>query len=422
MTIAPSAGSQQHAGEPRLTHATILSICAARIFLFAPFMTVAACIPLLGDAWNIGAAQAGTVVSGFYFAYSFSLFAFAWIADYVGAKRSVIASALLATVSSAAFGLFADDYLSALILYSLVGLFQGGVYTPVIMLFRENAHNERLGSAMGWLIGSTSIGYAASLALSGIGIAFGGWHAAFLLTALMPGLGMLALFIAIRHLPNTIHPRSHTSGLARQLSSNRNARLLLGGYTAHNWELLGMWTWTPALIAASFALSGMAAAAATQSSAYLTAVMHLFGALAAWSMGRLSDTLGRRNVLIWVAGASTLCSAAIGWLVALPPFALTGFVLIYAFFALGDSPVLSTALAERVDPASLGSVLATRSFIGFGAGAIAPIATGGAIDVARAAGFGAPVVWGCGFIILAGGGLLALYFALKLEGHRHLAR
>ena len=33
-------------------------------------MTVAGCIPLLIEEWQIGAAEAGSIVSGFYFAYA----------------------------------------------------------------------------------------------------------------------------------------------------------------------------------------------------------------------------------------------------------------------------------------------------------------------------------------------------------------
>ena len=42
-------------------------------------MTVAGCIPVLIEEWQIGAAEAGSIVSGFYFAYAFSLMGFSWL-------------------------------------------------------------------------------------------------------------------------------------------------------------------------------------------------------------------------------------------------------------------------------------------------------------------------------------------------------
>ncbi len=153
-----------------MSQSTVLTIFVARVLLFLPFMTIAGCIPILIEDWDIGAAKVGTIVSGFYFTYAFSLFGFSWLSDHIGAKRAVLISALTTGFSCVAFALFARDFSSTLILYSLVGLFQGGVYTPVIMLFGENAPPGRLGTMIGWLIASTSIGYAASIGVTGLSI------------------------------------------------------------------------------------------------------------------------------------------------------------------------------------------------------------------------------------------------------------
>ncbi len=397
-----------------LTSRLIVIISIARILLFATFMTVAACIPVLVRDWEVSAAGAGSIVSAMFVSYAVSLFALSWTADHVGAKRTVLVSSLAAAASSAVFGLWARDYWSALVLYALVGLCQGGVYTPLVMLFSENARADRRGTAMGWLIGSTSIGYAGSLALSGAGIAIGGWQAAFLLTGSLPVVGAVLLIWSLRNVPNRIHPRHDDSGLVRQLGHNRDARLLVGGYVAHNWELLGLWSWTPTLVAASFAMAGATTSIASQSSAYVAAAMHVIGAFAALLVGGLSDRLGRRTVLLGMAAIAAALSLSIGWLVALPPWIISCFALIYYFFALGDSPVLTTALAERVDPASLGAILAVRSLLGFGAGAVAPIAVGGIIDVLRTGGHGETLVWGAGFVVLGCGGLLATLLAYRL--------
>ncbi len=93
-------------------------------------------------------------------------------------------------------------------------------------------------------------------------------------------------------------------------------------------------------------------------------------------------------------------------------------VVMYAAFCLGDSPVLSTALAESVEPAYLGAMLALRSLVGFIAAAIAPLAAGWAFDLLRADGVSEPFVWGIGFMTLGIGGLLATIFALQYPNDR----
>ena len=91
----------------------VLAVCLARVFLFANFMTVAAAVPVVMPAWEIGAAKAGSVVSSFTISYAVSLFVTSWIADHFGAKRVALASCWLAAAAAAAFGLFARDYASA---------------------------------------------------------------------------------------------------------------------------------------------------------------------------------------------------------------------------------------------------------------------------------------------------------------------
>ncbi len=401
-----------------MNHRTIFWIFVARIFLFLPFVTVAGCIPLLIEEWGIGAARVGMVASGFFFSYAVSLLAFSWLGDYIGAKRSVLISAWTTAAACAAFAFFANDFLSSLIFYSLVGLFQGGVYTPLIVLFRENSPREKLGAAIGWLIASTSIGYAASIGATGVSIGISGWKLAFMVTGLLPVVGTVILVAAIAPLPNIIHPRRPESGVWRELRRNRNARQLLAGYTSHNWELIGMWTWAPAFIAASFVLTGATTAVATQWSAYFITVLHLCGAFAAYTMGRLSDRLGRRSVLIWVAAIAAGFSFGVGWFVSVSPYLVATLVIFYSFFAIGDSPVLSTAIAESVEPSCLGAVLAVRALVGFVSAGIAPVVAGLVIDTLRAGHASETLVWGAAFATLGLGGVLAVVFACRLRDDR----
>jgi MFS family permease len=371
-------------------------------------MTVAAVIPLLLEAWQIGAAQAGAIVTAFTVSYAVSLF---------GAKRAVEVSAFAAAISSAAFGVFAHDWASATLLYGLIGLSQGGVYTPLVMLFAERHEPVTRGTAMGWLVASTSVGYAGSLFLCGIALSFGGYHAAFLVTGLTPALGTALLWLCLRSIENRIHPRRSTGSLWQHVFGGRDARLLTAGYTAHCWELLGSWAWLPSLVAAAFALGGSSISVASQSSALTTGTMHLGGAAASFVMGVLSDRLGRRTVLLVVAAAAAAFSLSIGWLIWLPTALFVALALVYSFLTIGDSPVLTTAITEVTDPGRLGAVLAVRSLLGFGAGAIAPLAAGAVFDAATGLAWRPAAAWGWTFVVLGIGGAIAALCAAGLSRH-----
>ena len=106
-----------------------------------------------------------------------------------------------------------------------------------------------------------------------------------------------------------------------------------------------------------------------------------------------------------------------GWLVTAPIAVVFVVGALYGFAALGDSPVLSTALTEAVSAPYLGAALALRSFLGFGAGAVAPIVFGRILDLTNAPG-PSPTTWGWAFVALGGGGLLAAYCAWGLASDR----
>ena len=398
-----------------MTPGRLLAICAARVFLFATFMTVAAVIPLLMLDWALSATAAGAIVSTFTLCYALSVFGFGWAADHFGAKRMVLASALVAAASSASFGWLARDWGSAMLLYALVGLAQGGVYTPLIMVLSDEVAPARRGNAMGWLIASTSTGYAASLALAGLGVALGGWQAAFLLSGMLPALGAVVLIVALLPFAHRVHARSGEVRPSDEIVRNRESRLLIAGYTGHSWEVVGMWAWVPAFLAAGFALKGAGASGATVSGAYLSGALHLFGAVAAFTMGRLSDRTGRRPLLVALAAAGAGFSFLIGWLIHAPSIVLVPLALAYAFVTLGDSPVLTAAISEAVRPGYLGAVLAWRGLAGFGAGAAAPLGFGLILDFTASANAGPASSWGMGFAALGLGGAVALICALALR-------
>src|SRR5256712_1209780 len=97
------------------------------------------------------------------------------LADRGGARRVFLGSAWFSAVSALAWALWARSYVSGLVLYTLVALSQGGSYTTAIMLLADRYPAERRGAAVGWLIASSSAGYALSLLVSGGALPWGGY-------------------------------------------------------------------------------------------------------------------------------------------------------------------------------------------------------------------------------------------------------
>ncbi len=393
----------------------LAGICASRVFNGLVFMSYAAALPVLQREWGMSAAQAGLIASGLQIGYAVSLVVFSNIADRISPKRLYLGSLFAAGVFSLIFALFARGFTSALILHTLVGISLGGTYTTGVMIIADQYASRHRGMAVGFFIASTSGGYAFSLAISGVAIPVGGTKLSFLLTCLGPMLGWFLAWITLRRTVVPAPGRRKEQRFTREVLGNRPAMLLIWGYTCHNWELLGMWSWTPAFLAACLALAGSTAVGAAGHGAYITASFHLVGLLASFSMGTLSDRVGRARILLVLAAASMTCSFLFGWSAGWPLVLVVGIGLVYAFTALGDSPILSAALTEEVDAAYLGAALGFRSLVGFGAAAVAPVAFGAVLDWTNPMIHGQRVYtdWGWAFSVLGLGGAGAVWAALR---------
>jgi MFS family permease len=383
------------------------------------FMSYAAALPVLQREWSMSGAQAGAVAGGFQIGYALSLVFFSSLADRVSPTRIYLWSLFAAGLSALGFAIFARDFTSALILHTTVGVALGGTYTTGVMILADQYDVRSRGMAVGVFIASTSCGYALSLLISGGALPAGGYRLSFFLTGLGPLLGWA---IAGWTLRSTVVPaagRRKDQRFRREVLTHRPTMLLIWGYVFHNWELLGMWSWTPAFLAACFTLAGATHTDAAGSGAFMTALFHGVGLLASFSMGALSDRLDRAAVMLTLAAISMSCSFVFGWTVDWPLAWVMGIGGVYAFSSLGDSPILSAALTETVDSAYLGAALGLRSLLGFGAAALAPMVFGLILDWTNPAAGDQRLYtdWGWAFSILGLGGAGAVWAARRFRKH-----
>lgn len=400
----------------------LTGICLARVFSQTVTMTYAAVVPLLQQEWGMSAAAAGGIATAFQIGYALSLFVFSNLADRTGAKSVYLWSIFASAFFSIGFALLARGYISALILYGLVGISLGGTYTTGLMIIAQRYPVTRRGMASGFFVASSSMGFMLSLALAGMTIPAGGYKLSFLVTCLGPVLGAVFGWVTLRKTETAVARRQGQKGFKKEVMKNRPATLLISAYTFHSWELLGMWAWTPAFVSSCLIFGGSQGLNAAGHGAYLTATFHMAGLIASFTMGSLSDRLGRARVIIMLSGISTLCSLMFGWTIGWPFILVIGIGLAYSFSSLGDSPVLSAALTEVVTPAYLGAAFGFRSLLGFGAGAVSPLIFGLVLDWTNPSGSGQGyyIVWGWAFSIFGVGGLGAVWAAYRLGKGNHV--
>lgn len=365
----------------------LVLLCASRVGFSLIFTVYSALLPVLMGAWQMTAAQAGLVQSGWHVGYLVSLFAAGLLTDRIGARKTFLVMSGGACASAVLFALFSNGFWSGLLLYFVAGLASGGSYTPVLALIAQRYGPAKRGSAMGWSLAAGSFGYAVSLIACAAIAPWAGWRAGLALSAVATIAGAALGWIALRDTRDTVLHASATLPWlesARQLWQNKPAQLAIGSYTFHCWELLGMWAWLPAFLVAAAAQQGELSTSNLAIGVGIAGVAHLAGVVGSIVGGALSDRIGRTRVILIMSCASLACSFSFGWMLggALWLIALVAFI--YNLTAIGDSSVFSTVLSETVPPSQIGFAFSVRSVLGFGMGAISPWVFGVVLDWAGA--------------------------------------
>jgi MFS family permease len=379
------------------------------------FVAYSAVLPLTQVAWGLSAREAGMIQAAFHLGYLSSLFIVGFIADHFGAKRAYITTGVAACASPWIFVLFADGFASAFWLHALTGLCQGGTYTPALALINDHVGRERRGRAMGYLIAGSSAGYAIALGVAGLALKVTDWRGALACIAALPVVSWLLGVYVLRGTANLVHPRPAGESLLASLPAvwgNRRSMLSIWAYTAHNWELLGLWAWLPAFLTAALLAHGMRPEAALLFAA-LTYVANIAGSIVG---GTMADRWGRtQTILVWSC-VSLILSFSIGWFISLPIALLVALACVYNFAAIADSSTHSTVLAESAPPHYLGVAYAVRSAVGFGAGVVSPVVFGWALDLAGGGRTSAdPFAWALAWSTLGLGAALGPLATLRLR-------
>jgi MFS family permease len=348
------------------------------------------------------------IQSGFHLGYLLSLFAVGFLCDRFGAKRTYMWSAVAASASALVFAIFSSGFSSGAILYGLAGLCSGGSYTPGLTLIAERFTPATRGRAMGFYLAAGSLGYALSVIISSRLFPVGGWQLAFLVTCAMPTLGLVLSAYTLRGTPNIIHAISGNRriwGDIRTVLGNRAALLSMLAYAFHCWELLGLWAWLPAYLAAAAGGAG-STTGAVGLGVLLSGLTYLTSMAGSLIGGTLSDRWGRTSSMMLFTCISLLFSFSFGWMLGLPLMVLFMAAALYNLASIGDSSIYSTSITELVEPQFLGAAYAVRSVMGFGAGVVSPWVFGLVLDLGHRLSSSSDMLgWGLAWTSLALGAL-----------------
>ncbi len=269
---------------------------------------------------------------------------------------------LFSAVFGALFNLvivFSNSYWPIFGSRMLVGFFLAGIY-PVGMKIAADWAKDRLGNALGFLVGALVLGTSFPHFLKFVSLGFQ-WQFVTYATSLLAIVAGLLVHLLVGDGPDRKKAKAFNLHVIRSLFSNAPFNRAATGYFGHMWELYTFWAFVPYILTRY----------AVHHELSLDISAWSFGVIAIGGVGcALGGAYARRIGSAKVAYVSLLVSMLCGLFsflfLTLPTWGLLLYLLIWGFFVIPDSPQFSTLVAQYADKAYTGTALTLVNCLGFG--------------------------------------------------------
>ena len=285
------------------------------------------------------------------------VFALLTIADRFKSTTVFLLCSVIAAASNLLIIWFAKDVLSLCVFRFMTGFFLAGIY-PVGMKIAADIFTNKLGNALGFLVGALVAGTAFPYLLKSGYIEISFTYVIFFSSALAL-IGGLLLYVFI--------PATKTAKLNRvdykiilPLFSLPRFRGAAIGYFGHMWELYALWAFVP------FAIQYHNTLYKPQLDVpFWSFIIIAIGALGCVFGGMVSKSWGSLKVAAVSLAVSGICCVMSPFLITAPSVLFIVFMLTWGFFVTADSPQFSAIVAQSVPPETKGTALTFVTCIGF---------------------------------------------------------
>lgn len=377
----------------------VFLLCLAETLSMTTFATFPALIPVILPAWHLTNSEAGLISGMFFGGYMAAVPVLSSLTDRMDARRVYVFACALGVLGSLGFALLANGVPSAIVSHALIGAGLAGTYMPGLKLLSDVIEDSpRRSRYVAYYTSTFGIGTSASLATVGIVEPSLGWQAAFIVCAFGPLAAAALVWFVLPPSKVVAAPEAPKHLLDfRPVFRNRVATGYIFGYAAHCYELFGMRSWLVAFLAFSASLQP-AEQPLPWGAAWIAAAVTPLGILSSIVGSEIAMRYRRRNVIVTAMGLSALSAWVIGFLAPLPWYVVVIAIAIYIVFIMGDSAALTNGVIAEASPHVRGATMAIYSFLGFGAGMVAPLVFGAVLDLAG--GNTSLLAWGFAFASL----------------------
>ena len=385
----------------------MLIMLSFSLFLgYLPWYNYSAVLSYISDDFGLTSSDTGFILSAFQLGYVIIVVITGRLADTIGPKKVLVCATFICGCSSVSFALFAQGFMSILILRLLTGLSAGAMYVPGMSLLSGWFQPQERGKAVGAYTGSLSISYAGGYFVASPLAAAYGWQAGILATSVPVFLGAFLIFAFVKECP----PETELKFDGKR--SFGGPVLITSSYMGHMWELYAFWGWVGPFMTVVVLQAGMDVALG----GLLSALIIVLGAPAAYIMGTVADKIGRTKAIVIASTFSLIPQFFFGYMLGLPVAAVVVCGMWIGFWVVADSPIFKAGLTDMISEDIRGTALGIQSALGYSMTIVAPLVFGKVLDMLNPGVSTTEATnWGPCFMILGIGALLAPVMALALR-------
>ena len=273
--------------------------------------------------------------------------------------RKLFFCCALAGATANIFLLLAPQGLATLLLTRFAtGFFLAGIY-PVGMKIAAGWYRQKLGRALGYLIGALVVGTAFPHLIRSGGVELP-WEQVIIGVSILAVIGGLSMLLAVPDGPYLTTGSLFKPRMLGRIFHSRKFRASAFGYFGHMWELYSLWAFIPVWLAVYAAIQDIA-----PNIPFWTFLVIAAGALGCVLGGAVSNRVGSARVAATQLGVSGLCCLLSPFLFNLSPPLLLAFLLVWGITVAGDSPQFSAMNAVNAPRELVGSALTIVNSLGF---------------------------------------------------------
>ena len=370
---------------PKLGRLVIPLLALALFVNYVDRGNLATAAPLIKDELKLSASQLGVLLSAFSWTYVAAMPLAGWLAERVGAYRTMAAGLALWSLATLLTG-FAGGFAAILALRLLLGLGESVVFPCSSKLIAEHVPHGRLGAANGLMSQGLSLGPAFGVLAGGLLMAQLGWRAVFLLFGAL-SLTWLIPWVAVTrtaHAAARAAPAGEPPPAFLEILRRRELWGLSLGHVTGNYAFYFVISWLPLYLvkARGFSVAQMATVGAMVYLVYAAAAFAGGWTTDRWIAAGASQGRARKTaaVVAHLVGAGGLLATAWGG----SALSMVGLVLTAAGFGIVNPHTFATAQV-LAGPRAAGKWMGVQNCLGNLSGIVGPLVTGAIID--RTGGF-----------------------------------